>query len=124
LLLPPIGRAAWVGLFATSLNLIPVAQLDGGHILRSVNPWLHRRASMFLPLLLFLVGISGFWSARLWNVWSFWGVLLLLMSFLRVAPIHDPTTLDSKRLWGALLTLLVFLLCFMPAPFFIPPSSP
>ena len=124
LLLPPIGRAAWVGLFATSLNLIPVAQLDGGHILRSVNPWLHRRASLILPLLLFLVGISGFWSARLWNVWSFWGVLLLLMGFLRVAPIHDPTTLDSKRRWGAFLTLLVFLLCFMPAPFFIPPTSP
>jgi len=124
LLLPPIGRAAWVGLFATSLNLMPVAQLDGGHILRSVNPWLHRRASMFLPFVLFLVGISGFWNARLWNVWSFWGVLLLLMSFLRVAPIHDPTTLDSKRRWGALFALLVFLLCFMPAPFFIPPSSP
>ena len=124
LLLPPIGRAAWVGLFATSLNLMPVAQLDGGHILRSVNPWLHRRASMFLPLLLLLAGVSGFWSTRLWNIWSFWGVLLLVISFLRVAPIHDPSTLDSKRRWGAFVALLVFLLCFMPAPFYIPPSSP
>lgn len=124
LLLPPIGRAAWVGLFATSLNLMPVAQLDGGHILRSVNPKLHRRTSLIIPIVLFLVGISGFWNARLWNVWSFWGVLLLLMSFLRVAPIHDTATLDSKRRWGAFLALLVFLLSFMPAPFFIPPSSP
>ena len=124
LLLPPIGRAAWVGLFATSLNLIPVAQLDGGHILRSVNPWLHRRASLFLPAILFLVGVGGLWSTRFWNVWSFWAVVLFLMNFLRVAPVHDSAALDPKRRWAAFIALLVFLLSFMPAPFFIPPSSP
>jgi membrane-associated protease RseP (regulator of RpoE activity) len=40
LLLHPVGRAAWVGMFATALNLLPVGQLDGGHIVRSVSPQL------------------------------------------------------------------------------------
>ena len=118
LLLPPIGRAAWVGLFATSLNLLPVAQLDGGHILRSLSPRLHRTMSMLLPLFLILFGFLNFWEG-----WYIWGVLLLGMRFLRIAPIYDPTTLDPARRRGALLALIVFLLCFMPAPFYFSPTS-
>src|SRR6266436_5186129 len=56
LLLHPVGRAAWVGLFATSLNLLPAAQLDGGHILRSVSQRAHRVCSVLLPLLLIFLG--------------------------------------------------------------------
>ena len=119
LLLPPIGRAAWVGLFATSLNLLPVAQLDGGHILRSLSPRLHRRMSLLLPFALVLLALFDFWEG-----WYVWGALLFGMRFLRVAPIYDPTPLDSKRRWGALLALVVFVLCFMPAPLFFSPTSP
>jgi membrane-associated protease RseP (regulator of RpoE activity) len=118
LLLPPIGRAAWVGLFVTSLNLVPVAQLDGGHILRSLSPRIHRYSSILLPAVLILLGLVGFWDG-----WYIWGALLLAMRFLRVAPIYDPTALDSARRWGALLALLIFLLSFMPVPFYFPPSS-
>ncbi len=118
LLLPPVGRAAWVGLLLTSLNLVPVAQLDGGHILRSLNPRLHRYSSFLMPTVFLLLGFLGFWVG-----WYFWGVLILVMQFLRVPPIYDPTPLDPGRRWGALLALLVFLLSFMPAPIYISPSS-
>src|SRR6266481_7373286 len=118
LLLHPVGRAAWVGLFATSLNLLPVAQLDGGHILRSLSARLHRFLSSLLPLVLIVLAYFHFWEG-----WYIWGALLFGMSFLRVAPIFDPTPLDPHRRLGALFTLLIFLLCFMPAPFNFSPTS-
>lgn len=118
LLLPPIGRAAWVGLLLTSLNLVPVAQLDGGHILRSLNPRLHWFSSLFLPAGFVVLGLLHFWEG-----WYFWAAMILAMRFLRVAPIYDPAPLDSSRRWGALLALLIFLLSFMPAPLYISPTS-
>ena len=118
LLLHPVGRAAWVGLFATSLNLLPAAQLDGGHIVRSLNARLHYFVSILLPLVLVALGLFGFWEG-----WYIWGALLFGMRFLRIAPIYDPTPLDTPRFWGALFAFLVFLLCFMPAPLYISPTS-
>jgi Zn-dependent protease len=114
LLLHPIGRAAWVGLFATSLNLLPAAQLDGGHILRSLSPRLHRAMSTVVPISLIFLGLFHFWQG-----WYIWGGLLFVIRFLRIAPIYDPTPLDSSRRWAALCALIVFLLSFMPAPLYI-----
>ena len=111
LLLDPIGRAAWVGLFATSLNLLPAGQLDGGHILRSVNPRLHRALSWFLPLFLASLGFFGHWPG-----WYVWAALLFVIRFLRVPPVYDPVTLDPARRFGALLSLILFLLTFIPVP--------
>jgi len=111
LLLHPVGRAAWVGLFATSLNLLPAAQLDGGHILRSVNQRAHRFSSILLPLLLIFFGF------RFWPGWYIWAAMLIAIRFLRALPIYNPEPLDSNRLATAFLSLLVFILSFMPAPF-------
>jgi membrane-associated protease RseP (regulator of RpoE activity) len=111
LLLPPAGRAAWVGLFVTSLNLLPGGQLDGGHILRSISPRLHRIASILVPLALLPLG-------RIWFVWYVWAGLLLAQRFFRIAPIYNPAPLDPPRRFAAFLTLLIFVLCFMPAPIF------
>ena len=116
LLLPPIGRAAWVALFVTSLNLVPVAQLDGGHILRSVSVRAHRVFSLLLPIGLIALG----W---LWQGWYVWGVLLLIMRFLRIPPVYDPAPLDAKRQLWAFLALIIFVLCFMPSPISIPQGS-
>ena len=111
LLLHPVGRAAWVGLFATSLNLLPAAQLDGGHILRSVSQRAHRVTSLLLPALLAFIGF------RYWPGWYLWAALLIGIRFLRTLPIYNPEPLGSTRYAAAFLSLLIFLLCFMPAPF-------
>jgi membrane-associated protease RseP (regulator of RpoE activity) len=110
LLLHPVGRAAWVGLFATALNLLPVGQLDGGHIVRSVSPRAHRIISLLLPIALVPLAI---WQ---WPGWYFWAALLLGLRFFRSAPIYDPTPLDPNRRFGAAIALIVFILCFMPKP--------
>jgi membrane-associated protease RseP (regulator of RpoE activity) len=110
LLLHPVGRAAWVGLFATALNLLPVGQLDGGHIVRSLSARAHRWVSLLLPLALIPLGIF------LWHGWLIWAVILLGLRFFRMPPIYDPTPLDPNRRFGAFLALVVFILCFMPSP--------
>ena len=119
LLLPPVGRAAWVALFVTSLNLVPVVQLDGVHILRSLSVRAHRVFSLLLPIGLIALGWLHFWEG-----WYIWGALLLVMRFLRIPPVYDPAPLDAKRRLWAFLALIIFVLCFMPSPISIPPSSP
>jgi len=120
LLLHPVGRAAWVGLFATSLNLLPTGQLDGGHILRSVNPRIHQFFSWLVPAGLIALGYLT--TFRLpdgtshWSLWYIWAALLLGLRLLRIAPIYDPVPLDPPRRFAAFLTLVVFLVCFMPVP--------
>jgi membrane-associated protease RseP (regulator of RpoE activity) len=111
LLLHPVGRAAWVGLFATSLNLLPAGQLDGGHILRSLSQRAHHISSIVLPLLL------GFFGYRYWPGWYVWAGLLIAIRFLRTLPIYNPEPLGGRRYAAALIALLIFLLCLMPAPF-------
>lgn len=116
LLIDPVGRAAWVGLFATSLNLLPAGQLDGGHILRSISPRVHRVVSLALPIGLVFLGIVGVLHKSPWYGWFVWAALLLGLRFLRAAPIYDARPLNPERRMLALATLAVFILCFMPAP--------
>lgn len=112
LLLNPIGRAAWVGLFATALNLLPIWQLDGGHIVYSLASEQHRKISLALAVGLLALGRFA------WSGWYGWGVLLLLLS-LRFP--HPPLLNrweplgSSRRLW-ALVGLVIFILCFTPWP--------
>jgi membrane-associated protease RseP (regulator of RpoE activity) len=110
ILLHPVGRAAWVGLFATALNLLPAGQLDGGHILYAITSRRHRLASLVTAVLLLPLG-------RLWWGWWFWVGVLLAFGF-RHAPLVDPwTPIDTKRRVWAVIAVVIFLLCFMPIPF-------
>ena len=107
--LHPFALAAWVGLLVTALNLLPLAQLDGGHILYAVVG--ERQRKVALPLWLLLVA-AGF----IHPVWFLWALIVGLIG-LRHPPVEDARTpLDRGRLVLALIALAILVLCFMPVP--------
>jgi len=106
--LHPVARAAWIGIFATALNLLPIGQLDGGHILYAVAGDKHRRISILAIVALLPLG-------RLWWVWWVWAVVLFWMGR-RHPVIYDPGDVGGGRRKLGWVSLLIFLLCFMPAP--------
>jgi membrane-associated protease RseP (regulator of RpoE activity) len=113
LLLHPVGRAAWVGLFATALNLLPGGQLDGGHILYSVASKYHRKITLGLAVLLIPLGFI------FWNGWILWSVILLAIGFRHPPLLNRWEKLERTRLVWAAVAILIFVLCFMPTPVFI-----
>ena len=111
-LLHPIGQAAWVGLFATALNLLPCWQLDGGHILYSLASKKHKEISLAVALGLIAMGIY------LWHGWGLWGIVLLILSLrFRHPPVYDRwEELNASRKLLAILAVAIFALCFTPWP--------
>ncbi len=106
--LHPVARAAWVGVLATALNLLPIGQLDGGHILYS---FLGERTRMLSRIFVFLLVLMGFFFA--WS-WFFWAAILFFT--LRHPAIVDPTPLGRTRVWLGLVALIILVLSFTPAP--------
>src|ERR1700676_5010901 len=107
--LHPIAAAAWVGMFATALNLLPGGQLDGGHIVFSISPRLHRWISMFTVFALVPLG------KYLWTGWFLWAVMLALtLRHPRVARYPD---VSGRRRVLATCAALMLVLTFTPAPF-------
>jgi membrane-associated protease RseP (regulator of RpoE activity) len=108
--LHPFALAAWVGLLATAINLLPLGQLDGGHLLyATVGPRWQRRLAW--PLWIALV-VAGFLNPGWW-VWA----LIVAVLGLRHPPLVDEATpLGPGRRALALLALLLLVLCFMPVP--------
>jgi membrane-associated protease RseP (regulator of RpoE activity) len=106
--LHPVARAAWVGMLATALNLLPIGQLDGGHILYAFFPRRHRAVSRALCILLLPLGFF-------WLGWLFWGVILLWLGR-RHPTICDDTRLTPGRRKLGWIALAVFILCFIYAP--------
>lgn len=107
--LHPTALAAWFGLLATALNLLPLGQLDGGHILYAATGRLQRRLA--LPLWLAL-GLIGFY----WTGWLLWCVIVLLFGLYHPPVRDERVPLDRTRLLLAGLALLIFVLSFMPVP--------
>ncbi|MGA9625511.1 MAG: site-2 protease family protein [Bryobacteraceae bacterium] len=106
--LHPVARAAWVGMLATALNLLPIGQLDGGHIVYSFFPRRHRTISTVLCVLLVPLG-------KFWLGWLIWAVLLFWLG--RGHPgIYDSTELGTGRRKLAWIALAVFILCFTFVP--------
>jgi len=108
--LHPVARAAWIGVFATALNLLPIGQLDGGHILYAFVGEKHRRLSRVFVLLLIPIGMLYWWG------WLFWAAVLFFFAA-RHPVIYDDTPLGTARRRLGLLALGIFALSFMPNPF-------
>jgi membrane-associated protease RseP (regulator of RpoE activity) len=107
--LHPVARGAWVGILATALNLIPIGQLDGGHILYSFAGQKHKLLSRVFVAALVPLGI--FYS-RTWLVWA----VILFFFALRHPTIFDDTPLDRNRVLLGIAALAVFLLTFTLVP--------
>jgi membrane-associated protease RseP (regulator of RpoE activity) len=114
----PMAFAAWFGLLATALNLFPIGQLDGGHISYAV---LGRRSTIVtLVMVGCLIGLTFVSSS--WIVWTVLTVgMLLVFGPRHPRTIDEEIPLDSGRLLLAAFAVLMFVLCFTPAP--IEPSA-
>lgn len=109
----PMAFAAWFGLIATALNLIPMGQFDGGHIAYAT---LGRHANKITVIAVACAACLSLYSSS-WIVWSLLAVGLLFVFGWRHPAVWDESEpLDRTRRWLALLALVVFVLCFTPAP--------
>ena len=115
--LHPVGFAAWFGLLMTALNLFPIGQLDGGHIsYATFGSWSTQitLAAVAVVILLTFFSLS----------WVVWAVLMVVMLFTFGArhpqTLDDHIPLDRTRRWVAFATLVIFVLCFTPAPIEVP----
>jgi membrane-associated protease RseP (regulator of RpoE activity) len=110
-MLHPLGYAGWVGLFVTALNLLPVGQLDGGHVVYAVFGQKSKWA--FAGSILALVVLALFYNPG----WLALIILLLIFGMRHPEPFDSETPLDRPRKVLAWLMLVVFILSFTPAPF-------
>jgi membrane-associated protease RseP (regulator of RpoE activity) len=109
-LLHPMTIAAWVGMFATSLNLLPGGQLDGGHIIYSISPRAHKLISRLTIVILLPM------AYYLWMGWLVWAILLQISS-LRHPQVAEWPRVSGGRVWLAVLALLMLAVTLTPAPF-------
>ena len=111
--LHPIGLAAWFGFFATALNLIPVGQLDGGHIAYALFGRLHKRISQAFVVVLIPLGIF------FWQGWLIWVVLLIYLGLRHPVTLDDTIPLDRRHVLLGWCSLAMFILTFTPAPIYV-----
>ena len=113
ILLHPVAFAGWIGILVTALNLLPVGQLDGGHVVYALfgtrQIWVSRLA---------VAVIVGLAVLDYWEGWIFWSVLLVVMGLRHPPTIDDYIPLDLKRKLAAWGMLVLLGLTFTPAPFY------
>jgi len=112
-LLHPVAFAGWIGLFVTALNLIPIGQLDGGHVVYALLGERHKMVSIGMIGVLLLMGFIG------WPGWYFWAFLTAILG-VRHPPMVDPeSVLEPKQKLIGWASLVIFVLTFTPNPFML-----
>ena len=113
--LHPVAFAGWLGMFVTGLNLLPIGQLDGGHITYSIFGRSHRQLG-----LVFLGMLVAFGIVFRFLGYAFFGILILLVGFRHPPPLDDVTPLSFVHKAVAALAMVVLVMTFVPQPFTIP----
>ena len=106
--LHPIGRAAWMGALATAINLLPIGQLDGGHLLFAL---FGERCRPLWKIAIAILVAMGYFSLT----WLFWAIFLTIFA-LKHPPLFDHEPLGSGRVQLAVASLVVLIICFTPVP--------
>ncbi len=108
--LHPVAFAGWAGLFVTALNLLPIGQLDGGHIMYAL---LGKKSNI-----VYKIGIIIFCAIAIFMYpgWMIFAVLLLIFGFRHPAPTDEITALDPKRKILGIILLIIFFVSFTPVP--------
>src|SRR5438552_5187234 len=110
--LHPIGIAAWFGFFATALNLLPVGQLDGGHVSYAIFGRIHKKISQAFLFTLIPLGIFY------WQGWLLWTTVLLFMGLRHPMTLDDSLPLSRRHAWLGWFGVAMFVLCFTPMPIY------
>lgn len=108
--LHPVAFAGWIGFFVTALNLIPVGQLDGGHIMYALMGERHAKLSKVL------VGVMVGLGLLVWEGWLVWGALLIILGFRHPPIIYSEIPLDDRRKRIGWFAVAIFVLTFIPVP--------
>lgn len=111
LILHPMAFSGWIGLLVTCLNLLPVGQLDGGHVAYAVLGTRQKTVARLVIAVLVVLGITA------WSGWLVWATLLLLMGIEHPPVVYEWVPLDRKRTIVGWLALLLFATTFTPVPF-------
>lgn len=111
LILHPVAFSGWIGLLVTSLNLLPVGQLDGGHVAYAVIGPRQGNVAKAVLLILVILGAVG------WSGWLVWAALMVIMGTRHPRVVYDWIPLDPKRKVVGWITILVFVITFTPIPF-------
>lgn len=118
LILHPIAFAAWIGFFVTCLNLLPMGQLDGGHISYAIFGKKHRQISKGMILILVTLGLFT------WQGWLMWGFLALLLGIGHPPPLNPQTPLTRRQRLTGWISIVLFILTFIPNPFQVMVGKP
>lgn len=120
----PYLLAGWFGLLVTAMNMIPVGQLDGGHISYTIfGNDKHIHISSISTIILAVLGFFGVIDALLelnfgigWSGWLFWALILYFVVKLKHPPVADVLPLDKKRMFLGYLSFFIFVISFSPSP--------
>jgi membrane-associated protease RseP (regulator of RpoE activity) len=115
--LHPIAFAGWLGLLVTSINLLPVGQLDGGHVIYALFPRRHRTISVLFVITLVLLVIVPLAMGRSpWWGWLLWAIIAVALGVGHPSTVDRDTPLDRGRTVAAWLTVALFAVTFTPFP--------